>query len=163
VVAGEDDTRVVSDGNWLPAHAIGFDPHDDIAILRVPGLAARPLALAETSPTGTSAAILGYPEDGPFAAEPARLGQTLYVNTADAYGNGPVQRSVTQFLGRVRPGNSGGPLVDASGRVLATVFAAISGAPGAGGGFAVPDALLRAQLQAAEARGAAVSTGSCAG
>jgi S1-C subfamily serine protease len=163
VVAGEDDTRVVSDGNWLPAHAIGFDPHDDIAILRVPGLAARPLALAETSPTGTSAAILGYPEDGPFAAEPARLGQTLDVNTADAYGNGPVQRSVTQFLGRVRPGNSGGPLVDASGRVLATVFAAISGAPGAGGGFAVPDALLRAQLQAAEARGAAVSTGSCAG
>jgi hypothetical protein len=43
------------------------------------------------------------------------------------------------------------------------VFAAISGAPGTGGGFAVPDAVVRAQLQAALVRGAAVSTGSCAG
>lgn len=165
VVAGESDTRVEvgANGPGLPAQAIDFDPHNDIAILRVAGLAARPLVLASASPSGTSAAILGYPEDGPFDAEPGRIGQTVKIDTEDAYGNGPVLRSVTQFLGRVRPGNSGGPLVDSSGRVVATVFAALTGAPGSGAGLAVPDALVRQQLRAAEARPAAVSTGGCAG
>jgi S1-C subfamily serine protease len=165
VVAGEDDTRVELGGNGagLPAQAIDFDPHDDIAILHVAGLAARALTLASASPAGTSAAVLGYPEDGPFDAEPGRIGQTLDIETEDAYGNGPVLRSVTQFLGRVRPGNSGGPLIDSSGQVVATVFAAITGAPGTGGGLAVPDALVRQQLQVALSRGAPVGTGQCAG
>jgi hypothetical protein len=66
VVAGENDTRVEVAGNapGLPAQAIDFDPHNDIAILHVPGLAARPLSLAPSAPSGTSVAILGYPEDG---------------------------------------------------------------------------------------------------
>jgi S1-C subfamily serine protease len=165
VVAGEDDTRVELGGRGpgLPAQAIRFDPHNDIAILRVPGLTARPLALAPSSPSGTSAAILGYPEDGPFDAEPGRIGQTIQLDTEDAYGNGPVLRSVTEFLGRVRPGNSGGPLVDSSGRVVATVFAALTGSSGSGAGFAVPDSLVRQELQSAQTDGAAVSTGHCAG
>jgi S1-C subfamily serine protease len=165
VVAGETDTRVELGGNapGFPAQTIDFDPHDDIAVLRVPGLNARPLSLASSSPAATSAAILGYPEDGPFDAEPGRLGQTQEIDTEDAYGNGPVLRSVTEFLGRVRPGNSGGPLINSSGQVVATVFAALTGAPGAGAGLAVPDALVRQQLTVARARGAGVSTGPCAG
>ena len=165
VVAGEDDTRVEVAGNGpgLSAQVTDFDPHDDIAILRAPGLGAQPLAMAPVSPSGTSAAILGYPQDGPFDSEPGRIGETLNLETEDAYGNGPVQRTVTQFLGRVRPGNSGGPLIDSSGRVVATVFAALTNAPGTGAGLAVPDALVRAQLQLAQARGAAVATGPCAG
>jgi S1-C subfamily serine protease len=147
----------------LPAQAIDFDPHNDIAILRVPGLPSRPIGLSNSSPSGTSAAILGYPEDGPFDAEAGRIGPTVQLDTEDAYGNGPVQRSVTEFLGRVRPGNSGGPLVDSSGHVVATAFAALTGASGSGAGFAVPNALVRQQLAVAQARGAAVSTGPCAG
>jgi S1-C subfamily serine protease len=164
VVAGESDTHVELGGvgQGLPAQVIDFDPHDDIAILRVAGLAARPLALGPSA-SGASVAILGYPEDGPFDSEPGRVGQTVDINTEDAYGNGPVLRSVTEFLGRVRPGNSGGPLINSSGQVVATVFAALTGAPGAGAGFAVPDALVRKQLQVAQARGAAVGTGPCAG
>jgi S1-C subfamily serine protease len=164
VVAGEGDTRVEPGGAspGLAAQAIDFDPHDDIAILRVPGLTARPLMLA-SAPPGTSTAILGYPEDGPFDAEPGRIGQTQDIDTEDAYGNGPVVRSVTEFLGRVRPGNSGGPLIDSSGHVVATVFAALTSTTGSGAGFAVPDALVRQQLQVAQARRAAVSTGPCAG
>jgi S1-C subfamily serine protease len=165
VVAGENDTRVEMGGSapGFAAQTIDFDPHNDIAILRVPGLTARPLALAPGSPSGTSAAILGYPEDGPFDAQPGRIGQTVEIDTEDAYGNGPVQRSVAEFLGRVRPGNSGGPLVDSSGHVVATVFAALTGASGSGAGLAVPDSLVRQQLKAAQTRGAAVSTGPCAG
>ena len=95
---------------------------------RVPGLSAPALRLASDPRTGTAAAILGYPLDGPYDAEPGRLGQTQRVSTEDAYGNGPVLRSITSLRGRVRPGNSGGPMVDAAGQVVATVFAAITGA-----------------------------------
>jgi len=167
VVAGESDTVVQVRGHpsHLPARALAFDSHDDVAVLRVKGLAAPALVLAADPRAGSVAAILGYPLDGPFDARPARIGQTLPVTTQDAYGRGPVVRSITPLRGRVRPGNSGGPLVDADGRVVATVFAALTGvsATGAGGGFAVPDALVAGQLHAAESRSAAVSTGSCAG
>ncbi len=162
VVAGETDTvvQVAGDPRQLPAHAIGFDPHDDIAVLDVPGLKARPLALGPEAAPGTAAAILGYPLDGPFDAEPGRVGRTQPVSTQDAYGNGPVVRSILSLRGRVRPGNSGGPLVGASGQVLGTVFAAVTGDVAAGG-FAVPDGLIGAQLARAQARGAPVETGAC--
>ncbi len=163
VVAGEVDTHVEVAGNspGVPAQAIAFDPNNDVAILRVPGLQAPALSLAPSNPQpGTAAAILGYPQDGPFNAEPGRIGQTLTVDTENAYGQGPIKRLVTQLLGLVRPGNSGGPMVDASGRVDATVFAAVTSGS-SGGGFAVPNSLVRDQLRLAESRGAAVSTGPC--
>ena len=61
---------------------------------------------------GTPAAVLGFPENGPYDVEPARLGQTATVITQDAYGRGPVERTITTLRGLVRPGNSGGPAVD---------------------------------------------------
>jgi S1-C subfamily serine protease len=164
VVAGETDTVVEPHGDspGLPAHAVAFDPHDDIAILRVPGLHEPVLPLVSDPRAGTAAAIMGYPQDGPFDVEPGRIGQTTLVNTEDAYGNGPVLRRITSLRGRVRPGNSGGPMIDAGGRVVATVFAAIVGASGGGGGgFAVPNALVRAQLAAAAGRQGSVSTEGC--
>jgi S1-C subfamily serine protease len=50
---------------------------------------------------------------------------------------------VTTLRGSVRGGNSGGPAVDARGRVLTTVFAR---RPGGDGGFGVPSELVRAAL-----------------
>ena len=165
VVAGENDTTVEVDGNppVLDADVIGFDAHDDIAVLRVPGLHEPVLHLASSAKPGTAAAILGYPLDGPFDKQPGRLGQTEEVSTEDAYGNGPVLRSITALRGRVRPGNSGGPMVGRGGQVVATVFAAITGSPSGEGGFAVPNALVSSQLQKALARSRLVSTGACAG
>ncbi len=167
VVAGESDTVVQSSGrpSGLTARAVVFDPHDDIAVLRLSGLTAPALRLASDPRPGTAAAILGYPRDGPFDAEPGRVGQTQRVTTDDAYGNGPIVRVIASLRGRVRPGNSGGPMVDAAGRVVATVFAAITGggSGSGGGGFAVPNSLVRAQLAVARSRAGAVGTGPCAG
>ncbi|MGH2859004.1 MAG: MarP family serine protease [Solirubrobacteraceae bacterium] len=164
VVAGEGDTAVQVDGvgRSLPAQTILFDPRNDVSILLVPGLPLRPLALAGQPHPGIAGAILGYPLDGPFDAEPARLGQTETVYTQNAYGQGHVLRSIAALRGRVRPGNSGGPLVDGHGDVLATVFAALTG-PGRPGGFAVPNQLVRADLHRALAHEAAVPSGHCAG
>jgi S1-C subfamily serine protease len=170
VVAGETDTAVALGGQTskLSAQALAFDSHDDIAILRVPGLKAPALSLAPDARSASAAAILGYPLDGPFDAEPGRLGQTQRVRTEDAYGNGPVVRSIVSLRGRVRPGNSGGPMVDSAGRVAATVFAAITGVSNGphsatAGGFAVPNALVRAELAAARDRTTPISTGPCSG
>jgi hypothetical protein len=162
VVAGEDDTTVQlrGEGDHLDAQAIWFDPKNDVAILRVDGLgSARPLETNVNAPPGTSGAVLGFPENGPFRVAAARLGATTTVITQDAYGRGPVRRRVTALRGHVRSGNSGGPLVDGRGRVLGTVFAATTGS-GQRGGYAVPDTIVRSALDRA---GRPVDTGPCAG
>ena len=163
VVAGEDDTtvQIQGAGAHLQARAIYFDSHDDVAMLRVSGMSGVPaLRLHESASSGTSGAILGFPHDGPYDVEPARLGSTTTVLTQDAYGRGPVRRLITSFRGLVRSGNSGGPVVDGTGRVMATVFAASVGS-GRHTGFGVPDTVVRDAL--GRAGSSTVSTGACAG
>jgi S1-C subfamily serine protease len=163
VVAGETDTQVQIDGvgPGHPARALVFDPHNDIAILSVPGLGLRPLGLDAGASSGTAAAILGYPLDGAFMARPGRVGQTETVYTQNAYGQGHVLRTITALRGKVQPGNSGGPMIDGRGQVVATVFAALTGTAREGG-FAIPDDLERAAVRRAAAASASVSTGPCA-
>ena len=160
VVAGQDDTTVQAggDGPGLDAEAIWFDPRNDLSILRVPGVSGLPaLSMNVNADSGTTAAVLGFPQNGPYTVAPARLGSTSTVITQDAYGRGPVERPITSIRGLVRPGNSGGPVVDRSGRVLATIFAAATRRRRTG--YGVPDTLVRDALQ--KARGA-VDTGPCA-
>jgi S1-C subfamily serine protease len=167
VVAGETNTLVQVGGRGLGLRATVrvFDPHNDIAILSVPGLAATALTLETNPPTsasGESGAILGYPLNGGFNRQPGRLGETQFTATQNAYGD-PTVREISSLRGLVRPGNSGGPMVDASGQVIGTVFAEITNAPeGEPGGFAVPDAVVRAELTKARSAHRAVSTKSCA-
>jgi S1-C subfamily serine protease len=160
VVAGQDDTTVQlgGRGDRLKATAIAFDPHNDVAILRVQGLGGHALPLASSPRSGTAAAILGFPENGPYDVRAGRVGATRTVLTQDAYGRGPVRRSLTTLRGLVRPGNSGGPMVDTRGRVVTTVFAATRGG-GPTGGFGVPNAIVRSDLAGASGP---VDTGPCA-
>lgn len=160
VIAGEHDTTVEVGGHEpdLPAYAIAFDPTDDIAVLRVPGLSLPSLKLVSEPPSGRAGAILGYPEDGPFDARSGRIGATQRVLTDDAYGRGPVSRLLTPLRGLVRPGNSGGPLVDREGGVLTTVFASTTDG-GLPAGYGVANATVSQVV--AGAGGGAVSTGEC--
>jgi S1-C subfamily serine protease len=161
VVAGQDDTtvQVGGEGERLDAQAIWFDSRNDLAVLRAPGLSGAPaLRMDEDAREGTAAAILGFPENGPYHVEPGRLGHTATVISQDAYGHGPVRRAITSLRGQVRQGNSGGPAVDGRGRVLTTIFAATV-SDGGGSGYGVPadvvvDALARAD--------GPVDTGPCA-
>jgi hypothetical protein len=160
VVAGQDDTTVQpgGEGPSLDAEAVHYDPRNDLAILRVPGLTGVPrLSLNVRARPGTSSAVLGFPENGPFDVRPARLGQTATVVTQDSYGRGPVERMITSVRTRVRHGNSGGPVVDGDGRVVATIFAASAG--GGRTGYGVPDSVVRRAL--GRVRGP-VDTGPCA-
>jgi S1-C subfamily serine protease len=160
VVAGQEDTTVQlgGQGDRHQATAIAFDPRNDIAVLSVDGLGGHALELSDAVRSGTQAAILGFPENGPYDVRAGRVGATRTVLTQDAYGRGPVQRSLTTLRGLVRPGNSGGPMVDTRGRVVTTVFAATRGG-GPAGGFGVPNSIVRRIVQNASAP---VSTGPCA-
>ena len=160
VVAGQDDTtvQVGGEGAGLDADAIWFDPHNDLSILRVSGLSGVPaLRVNANADQGTAGAVLGFPQNGPYTVAPARLGGTATVLTQDAYGRGPVERAIVSVRAEVRPGNSGGPTVDRSGRVMATIFASATRREQTG--YGVPDSIVRDALQ--RARGT-VDTGPCA-
>jgi len=161
VVAGETATRVQvgGTGRLLPAQVVVFDEKNDIAVLRVDGLDLTPLRLTAPRP-GDPAAVIGYPENGPLDIEPARTGTTQRVISSDAYDRGPVERVVTSFRVYVRPGNSGGPAVNANGRVVATIFASRTDSNNAG--YGVPSWIVRNYLQAAAGDSTPVSTGECA-
>ena len=162
VVAGQDDTtvQVGGDGERHDTQAIFFDPDNDLAILRSSGVRGTPaLGLNVNADAGTSSAVLGFPQNGPYDVQPARLGPTRSVLSQDAYGRGSVRRRITFVRGRVRSGNSGGPVVDGDGDVVTTVFAATTSDGGASG-FGVPDTIVQDALEQA---GGTVDTGPCAG
>lgn len=158
VVAGEENTTIRIPGQVLPrlADVVVLDVHNDVAVLHVDGLGLKPLQLAEPR-SGASVAIIGYPLDGGLRATPGRIGLTATVLTQDALGHGPVTRTITAVAGEVEHGDSGGPAVDAAGRVQSSIFAARIGSAS---GYGVPPSILRDEL--AHAGTQPVSTGSCA-
>jgi len=157
VVAGERNPTVTIPGSGTyDANVVSFDPHNDVAVLRVSGASATPLHYASPMP-GTPVAILGYPNNGPLTAIPGRIGSTSAVLARDAYGHGPIDRLITAVAGLVRPGNSGAPAVDARGVVRTTIFAARVGSPT---GYGIPTSVISRALRAAHRP---VSTRSCAG
>jgi S1-C subfamily serine protease len=157
VVAGVEDPVVDrSGGDPVHGSVVVFDEENDIAIVRAPGLEGHPLELAEPA-SGVPVALVGYPENGPLVRIPGRLGATRNVISRDAYGRGPVQRTMTTLRGDVRPGSSGGPGIDALGRVRTTVFAR---RPGGGSGFGVPPETVRDALEGAGSE--SVSATACA-
>lgn len=159
VVAGQEDTRVVTpSGEELDAEPVHYEPRNDLAVLRVPGLVGASLQLDPGPERGISGVTAGYPQGGPLKLTAARIGSTGTVVSQDSYGRGPVQRRMTPFRGLVRSGNSGGPVIDADGEVLTTVFAS-SSARGPASGLGVPNPFvaraLRGPLEGAD-------TGPCA-
>jgi S1-C subfamily serine protease len=158
VVAGADDTTVTTqDGAELDAEPIYYEPRQDLALLRV-GAALPTLPISSERKVGGDAAVLGYPENGPYALAPARLGETRATVSEDSYGNGPIERTITAISGTVRSGNSGGPLVDSRGNAVGTVFAATTTGPP--GGFAIPAEQVRQALGQTRED---VDTGPCTG
>jgi S1-C subfamily serine protease len=161
VVAGEAATRVQPEGvgRALRAEAVLFDAKNDIAVLRVRKLGLPPLPLASPRP-GEPAAVIGFPQNGPLDVRPARTGDTGYVKSGDAYNEALVRRIVTTFRVFVRPGNSGGPAVNADGEVVSTIFA--SRADTSNVGYGIPSQVVQRHLRIAAERTEPVSTGGCA-
>jgi S1-C subfamily serine protease len=157
VIAGSGSTSVEPNGSddRLDATAIHFDSRNDVAVLRVSSLDRPSLRFSREVKNTEPGAVLGFPLNGPYRVVPARVGRTASVLANNAYGTRRVRREITAFRADVKPGNSGGPIVDVAGRVSGTVFSKLVGSPG---GYAVPNAIVRDALAGAREP---VGTGRC--
>ncbi|TCC52500.1 MarP family serine protease [Kribbella capetownensis] len=124
VVAGVGSPQVEVNGKSYEATVVLFDPEVDIAVLYVPKLDMAPLNFDLNGKADDPAVVLGYPENGPFDSEPARIRSEERLRGPDIYGDRTVTRQAFSIWASVRPGNSGGPLLSSKGTVYGVVFAA---------------------------------------
>jgi S1-C subfamily serine protease len=158
VIAGERDTTVLApNGQTLSAEPVYVDPRNDVALLRVPSLELAPLAVDRTGDFPLQVVILGYPRDGALTGTAATAGAPRSVLAPDAYDRRVGSRTIVPLRGKVQPGESGGPVVDPRGSVVAMIFA---GAKKGANGYSVPVDLVLGGLQSTTRR---VSSGPCVG
>ncbi len=162
VVAGTDDLWVHTASEDRAAQVVAFDPALDIAILRVPGLAAPSVPLLDGEVgRGEGGAVLGFPGGGSLTTSPAAVRQMIAPVGRDIYGQGEVTRKLYEIQSEVRRGNSGGPFVLANGQVAGVVFAnsVIDDAVG----YAIASTEVIPLVRQAASRTATVGTGACTG
>ncbi|HVV66521.1 MAG TPA: MarP family serine protease [Candidatus Saccharimonadales bacterium] len=160
VVAGIRHPYVQDDNGTHSGTVIWFDPNLDFAILRVSNLAGHSLVVSgKQAAVGTPGAVLGYPGGGPFSAKPAAISNQFTATGRDIYGKGNTTRSVYELHADIIPGNSGGPLVNKDGTVIAVVFAESTTYQHIG--YALTSDQITGAINQAAANNQPVSTGQC--
>jgi len=129
VVSGTSRHTILTPaGAELPGTVVFFDPERDVAVLYVPDYRSAPLVFGPAQ-RGTKGAVIGYPGGGAEQVTPAVVDGRIDAEGRDIYNANLVTRQIFVIQAKVRPGNSGGPLVDLEGRVLGLVFATSAGDP----------------------------------
>ncbi|RKN30978.1 MarP family serine protease [Micromonospora musae] len=160
VVAGTRSVAVELGGDRYDGEVVVYDPDRDLAVLHVPGLPGPSMRFAAgNAGTGADAIVLGFPLDGPYNAQSARIRDVDRITGPDIYSSGDVTREIYTIRALVRSGNSGGPLVSSNGLVLGVIFAAAADDPNTG--FAVTAAEARPVALAGAERTRGVDTGEC--
>jgi len=161
VVAGttSEHVRIQGAGRLFDARVVVFDPRRDLAVLSVPGLPAPASTQGPNLKRAGGAIVAGFPLNGPYRLDPARVRDVLTATGADIYGNPGVVRQVYSLYARVQPGNSGGPLLSPSGAVVGIVFARSLDDDRTGYALTLDEA--RPVLDAANSSFSPVNTGGC--
>jgi S1-C subfamily serine protease len=159
VVAGVDRPVVLVGETEKPATVVYYDPETDIAVLAIDEQGPF-LRFDRGGRSNQAGAVLGYPQDGPYNVQAARIRGEQRLRSPDIYGNGTVVREVYSLRALVRPGNSGGPLVSSAGRVLGVIFAA--SVTDGDTGYALTAAQVAGAAADGLTRTSAVDTGDCA-
>lgn len=160
VVAGVAHPQVYVGDDAVDATVVFYDARLDIAVLALDDAGRPTLRFRGQAEQGEGTAVLGYPQDGPYDVQAARIRAEQKLRSPDIYGNGSVVREVYSVRGLIRPGNSGGPLVASDGTVVGVVFAA--SVTDADTGYALTADQVSQAAAAGVTRDSAVSTGDCA-
>lgn len=160
VIAGVAEPAVeMPDGQVLTGRAVHFDPASDLALIAVDGLDVAPLDVSDGVDVGDSGYVMGYPAGGPFSAGSAVVQARDVSQVNNIYGSSPSSLEIFQLSADVRQGNSGGPLIDASGDVAGVVFA--RAVEGSNVGFAITADQAGDVLTDPDRYSETVSTGQC--
>jgi S1-C subfamily serine protease len=111
----EEITVVAPDGRELPAKLVGRDPSSDLAVLKVEGTALTPAPRAPQDAVKVGALVLALGRAGELAAT---IGIVSALGGPWEGGRGRRFAKLISSDAPMFPGFSGGPLVDASGRVI---------------------------------------------
>jgi S1-C subfamily serine protease len=161
VVAGMKTAtlRIHGTGRSYTGQVVLFDPKRDLAVLSVPGLPAQPLRQGPDLERGDSGVVAGFPLDGPYRLDAARVREVVNARGSDIYGQPGASREVYSLYAQVRPGNSGGPLLSTDGQVVGVIFAKSLDDPSTGYALTMDEA--RPVLDAAAQSSTPVDTGAC--
>lgn len=127
VVAGATQIRIrLSDGGWYPATVVSSSQANDVAVLSIESktYGFLPLALPRSSRVGQRVFTMGYPAVSILGMEPKFSEGVVSALSGPGGEQGFIQVTVP-----VQPGNSGGPLVDESGRVVGIMTSTAAIAP----------------------------------
>ena len=149
------------DGSRCPGHVVYYNPDIDVAVIAVPTgtRAAAPVRQPAASP------VTGWRSSAsrrtvPTTCRSARVRADQRLRSPDIYGDGTVIRDVLSLRGLIRPGNSGGPVVDSAGHVVGVVFAA--SVTSSDTGYALSARQVAQAASAGETASRPVSTQGCA-
>jgi S1-C subfamily serine protease len=133
----------VTSGRSYPARIVGYDRADDVALLQVQGVARlRAATIGRSSQVQVGTPVLAIGNEGGQGGSPtvapgviSSLDRTI-VATDQNSGLSETLRGMMQTSADIRPGDSGGPLADAGGRVIGIDTAA--GGNTVYSGYAIP-------------------------
>ncbi|HEY7781154.1 MAG TPA: trypsin-like peptidase domain-containing protein [Ktedonobacterales bacterium] len=166
VVQGFDTFSVtLSSGKTLPAHVVGEDAQDDLAVLKVSATNLKPITFGDSAKvqTGEFVVALGNPLG---LNQSATFGIVSALNrTASEAPNGPAGEltGLIQTSAPINPGNSGGALVDLQGQLIGIPTLGATNAETGGGadgiGFAIPSDRVQYVVNQVIQHGQLVSSG----
>jgi putative serine protease PepD len=158
VVDGASSVTVkLQDGTTRTATVLGKDDATDVAVIRIDpsGLTLHPLTLGSSASVGVGAEVAAIGD--PFGyARSISTGIVSGVDRTIQAPNGFTVAHAIQTDAAMNPGNSGGPVLDASGNVIGIADQIATGGnvdQSSGVGFAVPIDLVKSTLKTLEAGG----------
>lgn len=159
VVAAVDEPQVELGDSTVDATVVYYNPDLDIAVLALDDQGRSRIDIETDAGRPDGVAVLGYPQDGPYDVQPGRIRSEQRLRSPDIYGEGSVVREVFALRALVRPGNSGGPIVNSDGEAVGLVFAA--SVTDQQTGYALTGSQISQPAAEGVASSAAVDTGRC--